>query len=84
MRESLVEKDGSDSLPRLDEVEEDLNVLKHSVVREDAVFAMKKMTDSLNSTYRGRKAAASRKNSASNNSPGLSRDLKDNDDVDSA
>ena len=84
MRESLVERGRPDLLPRLDQVEEDLNGLKDSVVREDAVFAMKMKTDSLNSSYRGRNAAASRKNTASNNSPKDSRDLKHNDNVDSA
>lgn len=83
MRESLVKRGRPDLLPRLDKAEEDLNGLKDSIVREDSVFAIQMMTDSLNSTSGGRKAAASRNNLASSNSPGDSADLRDNDDVDS-
>ena len=67
MRDSLIKRGRSDLLVRLDEAGEDLNGFKDSIVREDSVFAMRRTTDWLNSTSRGRKAAASREASASNN-----------------
>lgn len=86
MRSSLISMGREDLVSRLDEAEDDLTGLKDSVVAEDAVFAMKMMTDSLASTSRGRKVKSGKKpTSGSNVTPlGDSGDVDDSDEVASA
>ena len=85
MRSSLIDLGRSDLLSRLEEAEGDLSGLKDSVVTEDAVFAMKMMTDSLASTSRGRKVKPVKKHSGSNVTPPRdSGDVDDSDEVASA